>query len=73
MIHLQQALAHHWHLSISQYWHLRLLCTIALGPLLGVLCLILFRKRSASESGMLRFKQSARMATLRPITPRLFS
>lgn len=50
MIHLQQLLAQHWHLSASQYWQLRLLCTLTIGPLLGVLCLVLFRRRA--EIGM---------------------
>lgn len=40
-----KAIAEHWHLSSSHYWHLRLLSAISLGPLIGVMCLALFSKR----------------------------
>lgn len=42
MEHLLQLLAHHWQLSPAQYWHLRLLSALSLGPLLGVLYLVFF-------------------------------
>lgn len=48
MAHFLHSLAQHWHLSASEYWQLRLLCAIIAGPLLGVLCLILFTKRPAT-------------------------
>jgi hypothetical protein len=60
MIHLQQALAHHWHFSPAAYWHLRLLCSIALGPLVGIFCLILFHKREAIRPGVSRIKRQVR-------------
>ncbi|MGI4867440.1 MAG: hypothetical protein ACRYFZ_26210 [Janthinobacterium lividum] len=69
MNHLLQALAQHWHLSASHYWQLRLVCAITLGPLLGVICLVLFTKREKSASGLLRRKQPTRLFTFRPATP----
>jgi len=54
MAHLLQALAQHWHLSASEYWQLRLLCAIIMGPLLGVVCLILFTRRQAATAGVVR-------------------
>jgi hypothetical protein len=69
MIHIQQMLAHHWHLSASQYWQLRLLCSIALGPLLGVLFVVLFTKRRGIGSKVLRIKRSIRAVALRPTVP----
>jgi len=47
MAHILHALAQHWHLSASQYWQLRLLCSVSLVPFLGVLYLVLFDRRSA--------------------------
>jgi hypothetical protein len=64
MAHLLQGLAQHWHLSASQYWQLRLLCSISLGPLLGVLCLILFTKRQVAVSGGRRVKRFIRTVSL---------
>lgn len=70
MSHLLQSLAQHWHLSASQYWQLRLLCALTLGPLLGVVCLVLFTKRQDTGSGAMRVKR--RMPTLRrPLQPTL--
>ncbi|GAC1368988.1 MAG: hypothetical protein NVSMB30_06360 [Hymenobacter sp.] len=46
MEHLLHLLAQRWHLSADHYWHLRLLCTLLLGPLAGVLYLLLFDKRA---------------------------
>lgn len=74
MIKLQQALAQHWHLSSDAYWHLRLMCTIALGPLVGVLCLLLFHKRAAVKPQMRRIKRRVRslnnqLAIRLPIRP----
>lgn len=45
MRHVLEALAHHWHLSPAQYWHLRLLSALSLLPLLAVAYLLLARKR----------------------------
>jgi hypothetical protein len=45
MEHLLKILAQHWELSSDQYWHLRLLCSLLLGPVLGVLYLLFFDKR----------------------------
>jgi hypothetical protein len=71
MIHLQQALAQHWHLSAASYLHLRLMCTIALGPLVGVLCLLLFHKRRAAGVGASRIRRQVRLlnrySTVRPL------
>jgi hypothetical protein len=69
MIHLQQLLAQHWHLSSSQYWQLRLLCSIALGPLVGVLFVVLFTKRRGLGSKVLRIKRSIRAVALRSAAP----
>jgi hypothetical protein len=69
MAHLLQTLAQHWHLSSSQYWQLRLLCSICLGPLLGILCLILFTKRQTAALGGQRVKRYIRTVALRPIAP----
>ncbi len=46
MEHPLKILAQHWDLSSDQYWHLRLLSALLLGPLLGVLFLVFFDKRS---------------------------
>lgn len=74
MIHLQQVLAQHWHLSPDAYWHLRLLCSIAFGPLVGVFCLLLFHKREAVRPGVNRIKRQVRslnnqLAIRLPIRP----
>lgn len=49
MEHVLKALAHHWALSPSHYWHLRLLSAIALGPLLGILYLLFFDRRARPQ------------------------
>lgn len=46
MEHLLKTIAHHWNLSSDQYWHLRLLCTLLLGPLVGILYFVFFDKRA---------------------------
>ena len=46
MEHLLKFLVQHWHLSSTQYWHLRLLSSLLLGPLVGVLYLVFFDKRT---------------------------
>lgn len=45
MKHAIEAIATHWHLNVAQYWHLRLLSSLALVPLLAVLYLLLARRR----------------------------
>lgn len=45
MEHLLKILAQHWDLSSDQYWHLRLLSALLVGPLLGILYLLFFDKR----------------------------
>ena len=45
MEYLLKILASHGALSPAHYWHLRLLSSIALGPLLGVLYLLVAGKR----------------------------
>ncbi|MGI4867439.1 MAG: hypothetical protein ACRYFZ_26205 [Janthinobacterium lividum] len=45
MDHFLKLLAYDCGLSQTQYWHLRLLGSISLVPLLGVLYLVLFDKR----------------------------
>lgn len=68
MIHLQQYLAHYWHLSPTQYWQLRVLCTLMIGPLLGVVCLLLFRRRQEFSTGMKHRLQARPVARL-PLPP----
>jgi len=54
MDHLLKEAALHCGLSLSQYWHLRLVLSVALGPLLGILYLVLFdrpKRRWAVRSG----------------------
>lgn len=46
MEHLLKIVAHHWDLRPDQYWHLRLLCTLLLGPLVGILYFVFFDKRA---------------------------
>lgn len=70
MAHLLQVLAQHWHLSASEYWQLRLLCAIVLGPLFGVLCLLVFTKRQAATAGVVqRARQFRRVIVLRSTGP----
>ena len=45
MDHFLKLLAYDCGLSQSQYWHLRLLCSVSLGPLLAILYLLFFDKR----------------------------
>jgi len=45
MDHFLKLLAYDCGLSQAQYWHLRLLSSVSLGPLLGVLYLVFFDKR----------------------------
>jgi hypothetical protein len=45
MEYLLKVLAQHGALSPAHYWHLRLLGSISLGPLLGILYLVFFGKR----------------------------
>ncbi|GAA4507402.1 hypothetical protein GCM10023172_37970 [Hymenobacter ginsengisoli] len=45
MDHLLKTFALHCGLSLSHYWHLRLVLSVSLGPLLGVLYLVLFGRR----------------------------
>jgi hypothetical protein len=45
MDHLLKTFALHCGLSQSHYWHLRLVLSVSLGPLLGVLYLVLFGRR----------------------------
>lgn len=68
MIHLQQILAHHWHFSASQYWQLRLLCAIALGPLAGVLYALLCSKNKRASFESQRVRRFIRTGTLRHST-----
>ena len=42
-------LFHHGALSSAQYWHLRLLSTIAFGPVLAILYLIFFSWRAPRQ------------------------
>ncbi|MVN77038.1 hypothetical protein GO988_11945 [Hymenobacter sp. HMF4947] len=42
---LLKIVAHHWHMSADQYWHLRLLSSLLVGPLVGVLYFVFFDKR----------------------------
>jgi hypothetical protein len=44
MDRIYHLLAAHWHLSQAQYYHLHLLGSVLLGPSLGILFLILFRR-----------------------------
>lgn len=41
---LLKALAHHWGLSQSQYWHLHLLSSVSVGPLVGIVYLVFDRR-----------------------------
>ncbi len=44
MDRIYHLLAEHWHLSQAQYYHLHLLGSVLLGPSMGILLLILFRR-----------------------------
>jgi hypothetical protein len=41
-----KSLAQHWHFTAAQYWHMRLLVAIMLVPLLAILYVVLFDKRT---------------------------
>ncbi|RZK22433.1 MAG: hypothetical protein EOO63_18305 [Hymenobacter sp.] len=71
MAHLLQSLAQHLHLSASQYWQMRLLCSISLGPLVAVLFLVIFNKRRQSASEVLPSERQMRVRTLHPTVSRL--
>ena len=43
---LLKTLAHHWGLSQSQYWHLHLLSSVSIGPLVGIVYLVFFDRRA---------------------------
>jgi hypothetical protein len=45
MDHFLKILAYDCGLSQVQYWHLRLLSSVSLGPLLGILYLVFFDKQ----------------------------
>jgi hypothetical protein len=62
-----KALAHHWHLSAAQYWHLRLLFAISLVPTLALLYVVLFDK---STHFLAKFRA---MGTQKSYPGRLFS
>ncbi|WP_151087629.1 hypothetical protein [Hymenobacter baengnokdamensis] len=49
MEQLLKLLAQHWHLTTDDYWHLRLLCTLLLGPIVGVLYLVFFDRRTPTK------------------------
>ena len=53
MEHPLKFLAQHWHLTPDQYWQLRLLCSLLLGPLLATLYLVFFdlRRRPGAAPG----------------------
>lgn len=46
MEYLLRIIVHHWGLSQSQYWHLHLLSSVSLGPLLGIFYLVVFDRRA---------------------------
>ena len=50
MEHLLHFLVQRWHLGADHYWHLRLLCAQLLGPVVGVLALLLFAKHTPYPS-----------------------
>lgn len=55
---LLKILAHHWGLSQSQYWHLHLLSSVSLGPLVGIFYLVFFDKRARRRAQAARAKAS---------------
>jgi hypothetical protein len=50
MEYVLKMLAQHGALSPAHYWHLRLLCAILLGPLLGICYLLFFGKRARPQA-----------------------
>lgn len=46
MEYLIQTIARHWDLSPTHYWHLRILSSVLLGPLLGIGYLLFSTKRT---------------------------
>jgi hypothetical protein len=50
MEYLLKMLAQHGALSHAHYWHLRLLCAILLGPLLGIGYLVFFGRRARPQA-----------------------
>lgn len=55
---LLKTLAHHWGLSQSQYWHLHLLSSVSIGPLLGIIYLVFFDRRARRRAYAARTKAS---------------
>ena len=51
MIKLITHLAQTWHLSPAHYWHLRMLSSLLLVPLLGVLYVVLFDRPRRPKPG----------------------
>jgi hypothetical protein len=51
MEYFLKVLARYGTLSPAHYWHLRLLCAIALGPLAGIGYLLLFGRRGRPRAG----------------------
>lgn len=44
-----KTIAHAWHYSPAEYWHLRLLVSLTLVPLLGVLYVIFFDRHKVAK------------------------
>ena len=61
MDHLLKTFALHCGLSMSHYWHLRLLLSVSLGPLVGVLYLLLFGRRERRRSYSLWISREGRL------------
>jgi hypothetical protein len=61
MDHLFKTFALHCGLSLSDYWHLRLVLSVSLGPLLGVLYLVLFERRERRPGYALWVSQSGKL------------
>ncbi|WP_201987090.1 hypothetical protein [Hymenobacter rubidus] len=51
MIHLIKHLAQVWDLSPAHYWHLRMLSSLLLTPLLGVLYIVFFDRPKRPTTG----------------------
>lgn len=66
MYHLLKTFALHCGLSMSHYWHLRLLLSVSLGPLLGVLYLVLFGRRGRRRGYSLWISREGRLVA-RPL------
>ncbi len=47
---LIKTIAHAWDLSPAHYWHLRILSSLMLMPLLGVLYLVFFNRRKPTKA-----------------------